>query len=137
MSTLLLGKVFYDKDKKYFAGYLREEPGDRTSFTYDEEYLNAALPPIAHSLPLRTEPFINQVGLLPFFDNLVAEGWLEKAQSRFLGKMDASRFELLLAFGQDCAGAVSSCLWYQCRDHDPIRSRPLACRPSGALLRGQ
>jgi len=107
MATLLLGKVFYHTDKEYFAGYLREEPGDRTSFTYDEGYLNAKLPPIAHSLPLRPEPFTNQAGLLPFFDNLVAEGWLEKAQVRFLGKREASRFELLLAFGHDCAGAVS------------------------------
>jgi len=44
--------------------------------------------------------------LLGFFDNLVSEGWLEKAQSRFLGKRKATRFELLLAFGYDCAGAV-------------------------------
>ncbi len=45
--------------------------------------------------------------LHPFFDNLVAEGWLETAQRRLLGKRTASRFELLLAFGADCAGAVS------------------------------
>lgn len=37
----------------------------------------------------------------------MAEGWLEGAQARLLGKRQASRFELLLAFGQDCAGAVS------------------------------
>src|SRR5205807_2570063 len=65
------------------------------------------LPPISHTLPLRRKPYIYPLGLHPFFDNLVAEGWLEGAQTRFLGKRQASRFELLLAFGRDCAGAVS------------------------------
>jgi len=104
MASLLIGKAYYND---HFAGYLREEPGDRASFTYDESYLNSELPPIAHTLPLRTEPFITQAGLHPFFDNLVAEGWLEEAQTRLLGKREPTRFELLLAFGQDCAGAVS------------------------------
>jgi serine/threonine-protein kinase HipA len=45
--------------------------------------------------------------LHPFFDNLVVEGWLETAQMRLLGKHQVNRFELLLAFGQDLAGAVS------------------------------
>jgi len=104
MAALLMGKVYYNE---HFAGYLREEPGDRTSFTYDDHYLNITLPPISHTLPLRSEPFTTQAGLHPFFDNLAAEGWLEGAQTRFLGKRQATRFELLLTFGQDCAGAVS------------------------------
>ncbi|MEI6805654.1 MAG: HipA domain-containing protein, partial [Myxococcaceae bacterium] len=59
------------------------------------------------TLPLGQTLYVSKDGLLPFFDNLVAEGWLEKAQIRLLGKRTLSRFELLLAFGQDCAGAVS------------------------------
>src|SRR5258707_659431 len=101
MANLLWGNVYY---KDLFVGTLREEPGERTSFTYDSSYQG---PPISHKLPLRPEPFITQSGLHPFFDNLVAEGWLEAEQPRLLGKRQASRFELLLAFGQDCAGAVS------------------------------
>jgi serine/threonine-protein kinase HipA len=58
-------------------------------------------------MPLRKEPYISEGGLQPFFDNLVAEGWLEYAQTRLLEKRQISRFELLLAFGYDCAGAVS------------------------------
>lgn len=112
MAELLWGKVFYGDQ---FAGFLREEPGDRVTFAYDESYLNAGYPAIAHTLPLRGEPFVNQSGLHPFFDNLVAEGWLEEAQLRLLGKRQARRFELLLAFGQDCAGAVSVI------DPDPAR----------------
>lgn len=104
MANLLWGNVYY---KDLFAGVLRQEPGERTSFTYDQSYRDAGHPSIAHTLPLRAEPFIGQSGLPPFFDNLVAEGWLEEAQTRLLGKRRAARFELLLAFGQDCAGAVS------------------------------
>ena len=104
MSSLLFGKVYY---KDHFAGLLKEEPGDRSSFTYDEHYLQAGLPSIAHTLPCQSASLISQAGLPAFFDNLVAEGWLETAQTRLLGKRVASRFELLLAFGEDCAGAVS------------------------------
>lgn len=104
MATFLWGRVYYHA---HFAGILQEEPGDRTSFTYDEAYLNAKHPAIAHTLPLQAEPHVSTRGLLSFFDNLVAEGWLEQVQTRLLGKRMASRFELLLAFGFDCAGSVS------------------------------
>ncbi len=104
MANFLWGKVYY---KDFYAGTLREEPGDRTAFEYDKFYQNAGHPAIAYTMPVRSAPYISQSGLHPFFDNLVAEGWLEHAQTRLLGKRQISRFELLLAFGYDCAGAVS------------------------------
>lgn len=104
MAELLWGKVYY---RDTFAGFLRQEPGFGSSFIYDSSYLSGVNPPIAHVLPLQKEVFVYQTELPPFFDNLVAEGWLEHAQAKLLGKRIASRFELLLAFGQDCAGAVS------------------------------
>lgn len=104
MASLLWGKVYF---KDIFAGYLRQEPGDRILFAYDDSYISAANPPISHTLPVRESPYISNNNLHPFFDNLVSEGWREHAQSRLLGKRDVSRFELLLAFGFDCAGAVS------------------------------
>jgi len=104
MANLLWGKVYY---KDAFAGILQQEPGDKFIFTYDESYLKAFSPSISYTLPARAEPYISFHGLHPFFDNLVSEGWLEQAQSRLLGKRSVSRFELLLAFGFDCAGAVS------------------------------
>lgn len=104
MANLLWGKVYY---KDIFAGILREEPGDRASFEYDPNYLNAGNPAISYTIPTESTMHISQTGLHPFFDNLVAEGWLEHAQSRLLNKRHVSRFELLLAFGYDCAGAVS------------------------------
>ncbi len=104
MADLLWGKVYhYD----IFAGYLREDPGNRMIFTYDESYLSAGHPSIAYTLPLREAPYISENGLHPFFDNLVAEGWLAGMQSKILGKREASRFERLLAFGVDCIGAIS------------------------------
>lgn len=104
MANLLWGKVYFND---MFAGFLREEPGDRITFTYDDSYISAENPAIAHTLPVREAPHISNNGLHPFFDNLVSEGWLEHAQSRLLGKREVKRFELLLAFGFDCAGAVS------------------------------
>ncbi len=103
MASFLWGKVYYQDT---FAGILREEPGDCTSFTYDSRYLEAHPFPLSHTLPLQPAPHLCHGGLHPFFDNLVAEGWLEQAQSRLLGKRHISRFELLLTFGYDCAGAV-------------------------------
>ncbi len=104
MAKLLWGKVYY---QTHFAGILRQEPGDRVCFVYDSSYLSSSKPAIAYTLPLQVEPHVSEVGLPAFFDNLVAEGWLEQAQTRLLGKRSISRFELLLAFGYDCAGAVS------------------------------
>lgn len=100
MAQNLWGKVYF-KDK--FAGYLNQEPGERYVFKYDQSCREA----ISVSLPLREEPYLNENGLHPYFDNLVSEGWLASAHTRLLGKRTASRFELLLAFGFDCIGAVS------------------------------
>ena len=65
------------------------------------------MPGISYTLPLRAEPHLSEYGLHPFFDNLCAEGWLKNAQARALGLRRDDRFQLLLAFGTDLAGAVS------------------------------
>jgi serine/threonine-protein kinase HipA len=103
VSSLLWGKVYY---REFFAGIISEEQNERIVFTYDRDYVNANHPPLSHTLPLRLEPYVSN-GLPPFFDNLVAEGWLEGVQTKLLSKETARRFELLLAFGHDCHGAVS------------------------------
>src|SRR6267142_1254882 len=104
MAAALWGKVYYDD---LFAGELRQEPGGRCVFTYDATYLAAKHPRVAFTLPLRAAPYISEQGLHPFFDNLVAEGWLRNAQARALKVDPNDRVALLLAFGHDCAGAVS------------------------------
>jgi serine/threonine-protein kinase HipA len=104
MAAALWGKVYCND---LYAGELRLEPGGRCVFTYDPAYRVGEHSEIAFTLPLRSAPHICEQGLHPFFDNLVAEGWLRNAQARAL-KVDAdNRFALLLAFGHDCAGAVS------------------------------
>ncbi|MGD0185311.1 MAG: HipA domain-containing protein [Roseiarcus sp.] len=105
MAAALWGKVYYNDD--LFAGVLRQEPGGRCLFVYDQTYLDAGLPAIAFTLPRQAEPHVCEAGLHPFFDNLVAEGWLRNAQARALKIDPNDRFALLLAFGRDCAGAVS------------------------------
>ena len=104
MAKTLWGKVYF-KDK--YVGRLQEEPGGRVVFTYDASYLEAKEPAIAHTLPLRAEPYISESGLHSFFDNLVAEGWLQNAQAKVLGVNPHHRLSLLLGFGFDLAGAVS------------------------------
>ena len=104
MAANLWGKVYYQEQ---FAGYLSQEPGNRYMFQYDTSYLQSSSPAIAFTLPLQIAPFISEDGLHPFFDNLVAEGWLRDAQARSIGARKSDRFNLLLAFGADCIGAVS------------------------------
>jgi serine/threonine-protein kinase HipA len=101
LAELLWGNVYYADT---YCGILREETGNRYTFQYDRTYTG---PPIAHLIPVRTDAYSTEYGLHPFFDNLLAEGWLASAQSRLLGKREARPVELLLAFGHDCAGAVS------------------------------
>jgi len=104
MAATLWGKVYYNN---VYAGELRQEPGGRCLFTYDPAYLEAKQPELAFTLPRQTAPHVCEQGLHPFFDNLVAEGWLRNAQARALKIDPSNRFALLLAFGHDCAGAVS------------------------------
>lgn len=111
MAKALWGQIYLFED---LAGTLRQEPGGAYSFAYDPTYLNAGKPAIAHTLPVREAPYISAAGLHPFFDNLVSEGWLRVAQARALGINADDRFALLLAFGHDCAGAISI------RDPDPL-----------------
>ncbi len=104
MARTLWGNVYL---KDIYAGRLREEPGGRCVFTYDPSYRESGHPAIAHTLPLREQPYFSERGLHPFFDNLVAEGWTRSVQARALGVDPGSRFALLLGFGHDLAGAVS------------------------------
>lgn len=80
------------------------ETGSR--FTYDPEWL--ALPeavPVSLTLPLRGEPYESN-GLLPFFENLLPEGWLLELSTAKLKIPKDDAFGLLLATCADCVGAV-------------------------------
>jgi serine/threonine-protein kinase HipA len=103
MAVNLYGTVYF---KDALAGTLEQIPDGRFAFTYDPAYLGAGQPQIAHTLFRRFGPHYSH-GLHSFFDNLVAEGWLARAQARALGIQGDDRFARLLTFGEDCPGAVS------------------------------
>jgi serine/threonine-protein kinase HipA len=103
MATRLYGSIFFRKE---VAGTLEQVPDGRFAFTYSSSYLDGGGAQIAYTLPRQEKAHYN-FGLHPFFDNLVAEGWLARAQARALGIRGDDRFARLLAFGLDCPGAVS------------------------------
>ena len=101
-----------DKQKKAFvylwdrkAGVI-EQIGGGYRFSYDPEYLSSQkAQPISLTLPLTDEPYESD-RLFPFFLGLIPEGWLLDLTSRTL-KIDPERpFDILLATGADCIGAV-------------------------------
>ena len=90
------------------VGVIAEDPDGRsTRFVYDVDWLREPdSEEIALTMPLRSEPYRSS-DLLPFFANLLPEGWLlEIATSKLkISKDDA--FGLLVATCRDCPGAVS------------------------------
>ena len=97
------GKVFY-KDK--LAGII-EEDSNGITFTYDTNYLKLEkAKPVSLTMPLREEPYTDKV-MLPFFDNLIPEGWLLEIAEQNWKINPRDRMGLLLAFCKDSIGAVS------------------------------
>jgi serine/threonine-protein kinase HipA len=83
-----------------------EETNAGSRFTYDADWL--ALPDaisVSLTLPLRPEPHQSR-GLLPFFENLLPEGWLLELSTAKLKIPKDDAFGLLLATCADCVGAV-------------------------------
>lgn len=97
-----VASVFY---QGRLAGVLKEDDDSTYTFTYSESYLAGGVP-ISFILPLRREPYVNE-GLLPFFENLVSEGWLQKLQSQHQNIDEHDRFGLLISNGKDLVGAVT------------------------------
>lgn len=96
------GDVLFDGRR---CGVLSEIEGG-TRFSYSRDWLESGGPAISLTMPVREEPYESK-GLLPFFENLLPEGWLlELATSKLkISKDDA--FGLLLATCADCPGAVT------------------------------
>jgi serine/threonine-protein kinase HipA len=77
-----------------------------TRFTYDEAWLaTPGARPVSLTMPLRREPYQAR-GLLPFFENLLPEGWLLELSTAKLKIAKDDAFGLLLATCADCIGAV-------------------------------
>jgi len=98
-------KGFVYRDE-LLAGTLEELEDGRCVFAYLPEYL--ARPdalPISLTLPLSPDP-VETLGLHPFFDGLVPEGWLLDLATRNWKLDPRDRMALLLATCSDCIGAV-------------------------------
>lgn len=83
-----------------------EETETGSRFTYDAAWLSAPGGlPISLALPLRPKPYESK-GLLPYFENLLPEGWLLEIATAKLKISKDDAFGLLLATCADCIGAV-------------------------------
>jgi len=85
---------------------LIEETETGSRFTYDPAWLaSPGALPISLALPLRPDPYESK-GLLPYFENLLPEGWLLEIATAKLKIPKDDAFGLLLATCADCIGAV-------------------------------
>jgi serine/threonine-protein kinase HipA len=98
----------YFRDIK--AGTLfRKDNGCR--FVYDKEYLSKPDSlPVSFTMPLTMpfgeEEYISENSILPFFDNLILEGWLLNVSEKTFKIEKSDRFSLLMATGLDTIGAI-------------------------------
>ena len=89
------------------VGTWTTQPGRADTFAYAESWLSAkAVRAISLSLPLRPTPHAGE-SVTAYFDNLLPENRQirERVQKRF-GASSTRAFDLLLAIGRDCIGAV-------------------------------
>lgn len=85
------------------ASLSRTEKG--VKFEYTPEYLESALPQIAHSLPKIIEPQIGSAGgVPPFFAGLLPEGRRLHVLQRAIKTSADDELTLLLAIGEDVVG---------------------------------
>ena len=88
------------------AGIITEDEQGYT-FAYDETYLSMSdVQPVSLTLPLRQEPYINNV-MFSFFDGLIPEGWMLNIAERNWKVNRRDRMGLLLTCCRDCIGNVS------------------------------
>lgn len=100
-------QVYFDNTLAGTLEKIRKDEQDQYVFRYVEDYLEKrGARPVSVNLPLTSEPFRSSV-LFPFFDNLLAEGWLLDVQAS-THKIDRhDKFALISVCGLECMGAVS------------------------------
>jgi HipA-like protein len=82
------------------------EDGKQIAFRYDPEWFaKKEAVPVSATLPLTDKPYFT-VGLHPFFENLLPEGWLLDLSLKKLKLTKDDPFGILLATCADCIGAV-------------------------------
>ena len=98
MTNLRYGIVTF-KNKP--AGVLYERANGGTEFVYD-----SGAPEVACALPRTQDSHVYNTGVHPAFAHLAPEGWLRDRQEAIADTDTEDDFGLLLAFGEDCIGAI-------------------------------
>lgn len=93
------------------AGEIEERPDGVVVFRYLPEYLaRPDAEPVSLTLPLSPKA-VETIGLHPFFDGLVPEGWLLDIATRNWKLDPRDRVGLLLNLCSECIGAVRVLPW--------------------------
>ena len=88
------------------AGISTEDDHGYT-FVYNKAYLSMPdAQPVSLTLPLRQEPYTNNV-MFSFFDGLIPEGWMLNIAERNWKINRRDRMALLLTCCRDCIGNIS------------------------------
>ena len=101
-SKLTSANIYLRED---FVGGLHKRGRKEYIFKYDQAWIDTDRGGIGLSLPTSNSEY-NSNELLPFFDNLIPEGWL-LSHAQNIYKIDKKdRFAILLATGRETIGAV-------------------------------
>ncbi|KFZ37094.1 hypothetical protein HR45_12730 [Shewanella mangrovi] len=76
---------------------------DQYSFQYLPDYVG---PEISLSLPVRSEPFISEGMLHPYFSSLAPEGWLRRIYSNQQKIDEKDSLGILIENGDNLLGAI-------------------------------
>lgn len=98
--------AYVHKDGRRAATLTRTDRG--TEFTYERDYLDSALVPVATTLPMTDAPVVTSGRSVPaFFAGVLPEGRRLTALRRHLKVSADDELSMLLAVGQDPVGDVS------------------------------
>jgi len=128
MAATLLVRI--DKE---VVGRLWLDEKNNFCFSYDNNWLEQSRIPLSLSLPLRSEPYLDDQSH-SFFANLLPEEKMRNLIARNLGISANNDYGLLERIGGDCAGAVS--LWPE--DEEPQQTelyRKLSLDELNAIVR--
>ena len=88
------------------AGRLWLDARRRFVFHYDDAWgMDPKATPLSLSLPLKTEPYADDIAR-PFFANLLPDGEIRRLIAQRFGLSEKNDFALLKQIGGECAGAV-------------------------------
>jgi len=116
------------------VGRLWLDERKRFCFQYDKVWLECSKIPLSLSLPLRTDPYLDDESH-PFFANLLPEEKIRAVIARNLGVSLNNDYGLLERIGGDCAGAVSLYPESGKPKNEPGRYRQLSPDELAAIIR--